>query len=170
MADINKPKLLLKKYPKLKFVRFDFTKKFPFKNNQFDFIFCLSTIEHIRNPLFFLKECERILKSRGVLFLTFPPFYSPTGGHSVKPFHYLGEKLAIKLANKIKGKNIKSYEKMFGDWGLYRLKIKDLKNLVRKTNFKIKDVWVRYLPINFSKIPLLNEFLAWHIHFLLYKK
>src|SRR3989344_7842710 len=110
LADINKPKLLLKKHPNLKFLRFNFSKRFPLKNNQFDFIFCLSTIEHIKNPLFFLKECERILKSNGVMLLTFPPFYSLFGGHSVKPFHYLGEKIAIKITNKLKNKNIKSYE------------------------------------------------------------
>ena len=120
----------------------------------------------MKNPLEFLKECNRILKKKGVMLLTFPPFYSFFGGHSVKPFHYLGEKTAISITNLIRNKKIKSYSHMFGDWGLYKLRIRDVKKMINKSGFKIEKIWVRYSPLNFSKIPLLNDFLSWNVHFL----
>ena len=170
IADIRKPDLFLKRYPKVKFTQFDFSKKFPLEDKQFDFIFCSNIIEHIKNPLFFLRECERILKPGGLMFLSFPPFYSPHGGHSVKPFHYLGEKLSIKINNKLRKTQITKYEKMFGTWGMYKLKIKDVKNIIKKTNLEIKNTWVKYSPINFAKIPFLDEILTWHVCFILHKK
>lgn len=53
------------------------TEKLPFKNNSFDFIIFNEVFEHLRiNPIFALKEINRVLKPEGVLLLTTPNLYA----------------------------------------------------------------------------------------------
>lgn len=50
--------------------------KMPFAENSFDVITAAALIEHLHDPRSFLKECFRILKPSGGLFLTCPtPFF-----------------------------------------------------------------------------------------------
>lgn len=46
--------------------------KFPFKKNFFDVITLDHCLEHIQNPIFTLKEINRVLKSKGLLFIEVP--------------------------------------------------------------------------------------------------
>jgi len=46
------------------------------------------------------------------------------------------------------------------------LKLSDVEKLITISGFKIKKEWVRYSPINFTKIPFLREVLSWQVHFL----
>ena len=165
VSDVDKPKIL-EDNSSLVYKRIDVTKKFPFKDNTFDFIFSCSLIEHIKYPMIMLKESKRILNKNGYLYLSFPPFYSPVGGHQLKPFHLLGEKISIKIVNFLKNKNIKSYDTLWKNFGLYRRTIKEVKRLLLEEKFHVIDVWTRFSPINTSKIPFLNEFLTWHVCFL----
>ncbi|MBW2981156.1 class I SAM-dependent methyltransferase [Candidatus Woesearchaeota archaeon] len=171
-TDLTKPSYALKANPKIKFVKLDASRHFPFKGESFDLVICFSLIEHVKNPRPMLNEIFRVLKDKGTLILTFPPFWSPLGGHRYKPFHLLGEKLAIKIHNTfLRGyKKVKSYETTYGSWGLYPLKIKDVSSLLLASNFKIQDKWVRFSPLNFAKIPIFNEFLTWHVCFLCKKR
>jgi len=43
-----------------------------FPENEFDVITAFYVIEHLSNPMLFLKECYRILKPRGLLLLRYP--------------------------------------------------------------------------------------------------
>lgn len=170
--DISKPHVI-RFDDSIKFKKFDVTKKFPFKDNSFDFIFCCSLIEHIKNPEKMLSEIKRILKPNGYLYLSFPPFYSLVGGHYFKPFHLLGEKTAIRIAKIIKPKmtkNVTSYSNCYGTHGLYRRTIKSVKKMLIDNSFEIKYIWSRFAIINKVKIPLLNEFLTWHVCFLVKNK
>jgi len=164
ISDLKKPELL-KLNNNLEFKKVDVTKKYPFKNNSFDLVFSCSLMEHIKYPENMISEIKRVLKPSGYLYLSFPPFYSPVGGHGLKPFHLLGKKNSIKIVNLLKGKNIKSYETIWTDYGLYKRTIKGVKGLLKK-HFEIKDIWTRFSPINTAKIPFINEFLTWHVCFL----
>lgn len=53
----------------------------PFLANSFDAIVLDSVIEHVADPYAVLCECYRVLKSQGVIFVVFPPFYGPLSGH-----------------------------------------------------------------------------------------
>src|SRR3989338_1239932 len=128
----------------------------PFKPYSFDIVFCSSVIEHIREPKKMLLEIRRILKKGGMCYLSFPPFWSPVGAHQFKPFHYFGEKIAIKLSRKFYNVRSFKYDDKYGK--LYKTKIKDIKKSIKKTNLSIKQVTTRLSPINFAKIPVLNEF------------
>ena len=44
----------------------------PFQNNQFDVIFALSTLEHVKNVEFAIKEIFRVLKLFGIFILSSP--------------------------------------------------------------------------------------------------
>jgi len=53
----------------------------PFSDNSFDVILSVNAFEHIENVRATLQACKRILKPDGLIFLYFPPFYSPWGAH-----------------------------------------------------------------------------------------
>jgi SAM-dependent methyltransferase len=50
----------------------DMAGEFPFVTESFDYIVSIEGIEHIENQYLFLRECHRILKPGGKLFLTTP--------------------------------------------------------------------------------------------------
>lgn len=53
-----------------------------FRDNLFDFVFCLNAFEHISNPKKALYEIGRVLKPGGFAFIQFDPvYYCDTGGH-----------------------------------------------------------------------------------------
>jgi len=47
-----------------------------FTNNSFDFVLMMEVIEHLENPLKALKEAFRVLKSNGVLIVSFPNYFN----------------------------------------------------------------------------------------------
>ncbi len=157
---------------KIPFQKLDVSKQFFFNKNTFDFIYCSSVIEHLENPSLLIKESLRILKPQGGMMLSFPPFYSLAlmGGHMFKPFHFFGEKVAIKLTNIFKGKNCKGYATCFGSFGLYPLSINKVKKMILNTGFETVDIYTRMFPINTAKWPgFLKDLATWHVCFLVRK-
>ncbi len=53
----------------------------PFSREQFDVIVMNDTFEHLQEPESALRECRRVLRPGGNLFLNFPPYYHPHGAH-----------------------------------------------------------------------------------------
>jgi SAM-dependent methyltransferase len=145
----------------------------PLADKSVDFILCASLIEHVPDPNDLLKEIRRILKDDGRVYLSFPPFYSPVGGHQFSPFHWFGEKPALWIYNTRTQKKglpkVGSYSKIAGDWGLYVLTIKKVQGLIQKAAFLPVSQTTRWLPVNFSRIPVLGELLTWHVQFILKK-
>lgn len=47
-------------------------KDFPFENNSFDYLYHTETLEHIKEPAHFLKECNRVLKDNVAMFFSVP--------------------------------------------------------------------------------------------------
>lgn len=154
---------------KIPFIQFDVLKSFPFKKNTFDLIYCSSVIEHVPNPDHLLKECRRILKPDAKLYLSFPPFFSLAlvGGHQFKPFHFFGEKIAIRLANFVGRANYENYASAFGKFGLYPLTVDQVKNLITAHNFEIIDIFTRMSPINTARFPgIIKDLMTWHACYL----
>lgn len=153
----------------------------PFESLCYDVVVCTNLIEHLPEPDLLLDEILRVLKPGGMLYLSFPPFYSPNGGHNFSPFHLLGERAAVWIFNQRQWRvnsnwtdepydiKIDSYEKAFGNWGLYPLTIKKARRLIDSQQVTILDQSVKYLSVNLSKIPIVNEFLCWHVQFLVQK-
>jgi len=153
------------KTPDVEFINADLTS---YLMEPADFIFCASVIEHIpkdRQALF-IKNLRNNLKDNGYLYLSFPPFYSIQGGHAAYPFHYFPDKLAFFLANLLKSTRIKSYETMWGDWGLYKTSINEVEKLLKDNKFQIKTITSRFMPEWFSQIFGRTDFLNWHAEFI----
>ncbi len=155
--------------------------KLPLATKSVDFVFCASLIEHVTEPLLLLQEVARILKPGGYCYLSFPPFYSPLGGHEYAPFHYFGERWAMRLAGKrsMKGhpewaqqlypinEQPTSFAGIYSNWGLFVMTIAKAKSLIADSGLTLVDQSTRYLPYSFARWPLLGELLTWHVQFLL---
>jgi SAM-dependent methyltransferase len=153
----------------------------PLDSDTFDVVICASLIEHVARPEQLLMELYRVTRSGGTVYLSFPPFYSPSGGHQFSPFHYLGEQGAVQLARRF-GRwrrsawiqqnyptSPNSFAAAYGEWGLYPLTIGRVENLIRSTPFRIRERSTRLLPLDFSGIPFFRELLTWHVQYLLQK-
>ncbi|MCP4535538.1 MAG: class I SAM-dependent methyltransferase [Chloroflexi bacterium] len=138
----------------------------PFDSNRFSLVFCASLIEHVPEPIQLLLEIKRVLTPDGVAYLSFPPFYTPIGGHQFKPYHLLGERWAIRLS----GKKVDSFATACGDWGIYPLTIRRVRQLIADAQLQVRHESTRYLPFNLARLPWLGEFLTWHVQFILGKK
>lgn len=158
-VDLGNPKTSLPA-----FVTGDAT-KLPFASGSFTMVFCASLIEHVPNPFQVLTEIKRVLISDGFAYLSFPPFYTPVGGHQFKPYHLLGERWALRLSRQ----GVDSYATCFDDFGLYPLTIRRVRKLIAETGLTIRHQSTRFLPVDVSRIPGLGEFLTWHVQFLLCK-
>jgi 2-polyprenyl-3-methyl-5-hydroxy-6-metoxy-1,4-benzoquinol methylase len=135
-----------------------------YKNKPVDCIFCASVVEHIPKEKLsdFYKSLKNNLKPNGFLYLSFPPFSSPIGGHHSAPFHYLPDKFAFFLTYIVKGRKIISYEKMFGSWGLYKTEIDSIKKDLVSNGFDIMIVRSRFMPSLFNFLFANNNFFNWH--------
>jgi SAM-dependent methyltransferase len=154
----------------------------PFQNAQFDLIVCASLIEHVADPNVLLNEIIRIVKPGGYIYLSYPPFYSPVGGHQFAPFHLFGERMALTMFQmKQKYKKFDwlksrltlaptSYANAYGTWGLYPLTIARTKKMLRSLPVDLIEYSTRLLPVNVAKVPYLSELITWHVQFLMKKR
>jgi len=135
-----------------------------YKDNCVDFIFCASVVEHIpkNNLPKFFSSLNLNLKMGGMLYLSFPPFLSPIGGHHTAPFHYLPDNIAFRLTYLFKKRKIISYNKMFGSWGLYKTDIKSVKENLVLNGFEVIKVQSRFMPKFYNFLFSNNNFFNWH--------
>ncbi len=110
------------------------TEKMPFRDNTFDFVIFNEVFEHLRiNPIFALKEINRVLKPDGILLLTTPNLYAI---HKIFMFN-LGMSFndAYDEFNKL---NVYGYIGHFREYSA-----QEVKKFLEKTNFKIEKVIYR---------------------------
>jgi len=63
----------------IQFYELDANKKLPFTSSSFDYVVSVETIEHLKNPWYFIGEVHRILKENGKFILTTPNVESLQG-------------------------------------------------------------------------------------------
>jgi len=101
----------------------DACKRFPYKDSEFDAVVLLDIIEHVADPAFLIKECVRVLRKNGVLFLVVPCEGEPFTLHRF--FRKRGWSLSRTFVGHIQQLTKKKVLKMLEDEGL-------------------KTVWVRH--------------------------
>src|SRR3989344_3050671 len=89
--------------------------KIPHKNNSFDYILCLAIIEHISNYNNLFNELNRVLKPRGMLFIT--------------TFDFKNTKRFYDDYTHVKPYTKKSLKKILEDYGFRVLFVKNFRNL-----------------------------------------
>lgn len=152
----------------------------PLRDASVDLVFCASLIEHVPHPETILAEIERVLRPGGVAYVSFPPYYSPLGGHEFAPFHYLGERMALRLRRRRHvpawvqdiypvHEDAAGFSDLFSGWGLYRMTVRKFRRLLRSSELRCLDMSTRYLPVSFIRWPWVGEVLTWHAQFLLAK-
>jgi SAM-dependent methyltransferase len=76
----------------------------PFRDDAFDTVFSHAVIEHVANPLVYLREIRRVLKPGGWVFLQTAPYLAPSGAHLPRlkvpvPYYlFLGRRISFRLA------------------------------------------------------------------------
>jgi len=170
-SDIVKDPFFADEHPEIRWETVDVRTRFPFDDDSFDFIYCSSLIEHIAAPGEMLREARRVLADSGSMLLSFPPFWSLSmvGGHTFKPFHFLGERAAIRLTNFLRNSSVASYAEAYGEeGGLFPLRVRDVAKLVRDGEFRIEDQYTRMSRLNTARWPgLLGDLFTWHVCYLL---
>ncbi len=151
------------------FQKMDAQKSFPLAGGSFDLIYCSSLIEHLAEPEKLISECYRVLRSEGVLYLSFPPFYSMAmvGGHTFKPFHFLGERVAVSIYNRLHGTDIVDYASSYGSFGLYPLTIREVRQIMLAGGFVIENIYARMSRFNTARLPgILADLMTLHVCYL----
>ena len=166
----------------LKLISEDIYKINPEDLPKFDIVIMRDTIEHIPNQDIFINNLKNFIKPSGKIFIGFPPWRMPFGGHQqvckstflsklpyfhiLPVFMYVG---ILKLFGESKG-TIKELLEI-KETGI---SINRFKKIINKTNFKIINetlylinpnyeikfkIKVRKLP-NFLNIPIIRDFFS----------
>ncbi len=140
----------------------------PFCDNIVDAIISHDTIEHVRDVKQTLKECKRVTKKGGYIFLVFPSYYFPFGGAhigSVTKTPFLEWLFSADTLNKayneivsnwddsynwfihMKDEKYDNWAKIKGGIGINGITYKEFNAIVNEVGFS---------KIEFIKNPLLN--------------
>lgn len=161
---------------RFKFVTAD-ASNLPFEDGTFDTIIMNDTMEHVSDPFRVLKECNRIMKPDGKLFINFPPYYHPYGAHLsdaigfpwvhiffndellIKVYKKLvinlpdgQERIDLRISKDTNGKEYFSY--------INGMTLKRFNSILPKLNFRVdyyKEVPLRRIFKPLIHIPVLKE-------------
>jgi len=152
----------------------------PFADDAFDLVFCASLIEHVADGPALLRGVLRVVRAGGYGYVSFPPFYSPRGGHQFAPYHLLGERVATWLYLRTRARRTPawqrsivaeggSYSRAYHGFGLHRVTIAAARRWAVHAGWEVLSLSTRFSPVNTARWPVIGEFLTWHAEFLLRK-
>ncbi|ADE16360.1 hypothetical protein Nhal_3317 [Nitrosococcus halophilus Nc 4] len=133
-------------FPEKKFIQYE-GGKFPFGNNEFDWIFCNAVIEHVgddKAQLYFLNEMLRVARN---VFFTTPNKYFPIESHTDVLFIHWNNRVFYKWCEKHRS-GIKKEN-------LYLFSYSRLEKLVRRSKaigYEIRKNRTLGIPMTFTVI------------------
>ena len=86
-VDLSEHCLAICRQQDLSVIRANITENLPFKNETFDLVTLISTIEHVPYPNELLKEVNRILSPNGLIIIQIPNPYFPIDLHYFLPLY-----------------------------------------------------------------------------------
>lgn len=178
----NEAENLAKNYnlqDKFKFVQGD-ASNMPFEDEIFDTIIMNDAMEHVDQPEMVLRECYRVLKKNGKLYLNFPPYNHPYGAHLsdaigipwvhvffsektlintykelVKNLPDGAERIDFRISKKQDGREYFSY--------INKMSIKRANNILQNSDFELEYYSEEPLRSFFkypARMPFLKEYLV----------
>lgn len=117
-------------------------------NDRFDIVILRDVMEYVDKPLVALLNCKKLLKDNGILYVTFPPWYSPYGGNQHHPksitkfmpyVHLLPKPIFFGLLNAKEGLMFKedNFLKEISKIRNNKMSVSKFEKLVRKSGLKI---------------------------------
>lgn len=176
---------------KARFICTDMLKLGEYKG-YFDLIICHDVIEHIDNKSEMLSKIEFFLKPSGFLFIGFPAWQMPFGGHqqichnkllSIMPFYHLLPGSIYKFILSLGGESKECINELLSIKNT-KITIEVFEKLIAKTSFKIVDRCLflinphyevkfglkpRCLASVFSQMPYVRNFLSTSCFYILKK-
>lgn len=135
----------------------------PFPNKEFDVIVSCGSFEHFDNPHIILKECKRILKDDGQIYLTSGVWAHPWGAHmnffTKVPWvqFVFSESTIMNVRHAYRNDGATKFNEVEG--GLNKIGIRSFNKIVKELNLTVE-----YLKLNpvkgltpLTKIPYVNE-------------
>jgi SAM-dependent methyltransferase len=152
--------------------------RMPLADRCLDVVLSVNTFEHLDDVRGALIECKRVLKPQGVIFLHFPPFYSPWGAHLEGwinfpwPHVFFSDRVLIQAAQRMEERRRKNEDFIAPakvDWAhaerlpnLNRITARQFLRLVRALDLKLLEA--RMLPFGWRYFathgPLARALLA----------
>ena len=122
-------------------------REWPMADATFDLVFLDSVLEHARDPGRLLRESTRVLRPGGWMFISFPVFYGPYGGHiddyiRIPWFHLLPRGLVVRALRRCRP--LGSYVSPAFTEGAYlslnRLTLRRFKRLLRTLTLEVVEL------------------------------
>lgn len=152
--------------------------KLEFGDNTFDTIIMNDSMEHVSKPDKVLKECFRVLKTGGKLYVNFCPYHHPFGAHlsDVMGFPWVhlffSEKTMInaykELIKAMPDKDMRTSFRFSTDESgketisyINKMTIKRFRRILKNSDFKVasyyKEIPLRNIFKPFAKLPVIKE-------------
>jgi SAM-dependent methyltransferase len=134
----------------------------PLKAESVDGVFCSNLLEHTPRAEPVIEEIERVLAPGGWAYISWTNWYSPWGGHTMSPYHYLGTSLGPRLYERRHGGP--PAKNAFGA-GLWPRHIGPTLRIVNaQSRLSVERVEPRYWPrlSIITRIPAARELLTWN--------
>jgi ubiquinone/menaquinone biosynthesis C-methylase UbiE len=143
----------------------------PFKDGEFDLVSCRGVLEHI--PLEFqeksVREMFRVTKDGGYCYIMVPPWFSPHGGHGLKPFHILPFRVARFLRHLFFSNRVTA--KTYAEAGLFPITVRRMLAMIKICGFTVAAMKDMHFRLHFlTYIPIIREVLVPSVVFILRKE
>lgn len=137
--------------------------KLPFVDSWFDVVFLFDVIEHIDHPEITIRECERVLKPGGILYVEFTPYYSITGHHLYDfakwPIHILPKEKIKQIVYAKKVKGFLTHDDYWAQFeSLNKLRISTFQHMMKSYRLIEERFIVKYPEVFELNLPVLNFF------------
>ena len=138
-----------------------FGETLPLEDNSVDLVCLFDVIEHIDHPDVTIRECRRVLKEKGVLYVEFTPYYSVTGHHLYDfakwPIHILPKDIIRKIVYSKRIDGFMTHDYFWRQFeSLNKLKIHRFQKMVKDFS-KVKERFIIKYPEVFEiNLPFLN--------------
>jgi len=105
---------------------------FPFPDATFDYIYSVSVLEHVTDPVSVLREAARVLKPGGAFYLAFPNRFNPKETHTGIWFLSYLPRFVAQILLRVRGRN------SIPDWNLHFISYFALRRYLRGTGLDVR--------------------------------